>query len=323
MGGQLLQNITISGSYRKFSEEIGQALEAFRDLGVNVLSPRSATILSSIDGFVSLKGDLVQRINDLSEGNIANAIKLIENSHLQAIQQSDALWIVIPQGYCGIATAFEIGWALAHNVPVFYDARYLNEVKEPMIRAYANPTNGIDDLVYNFDSMPQVDPVVSRYFMRSILLSKTAQSNSGFNANVAVGPVIVDYSGKRYKSGQKRDILLVRTHKWNGRFSIVGGRLKKGEGLTSAFSRVVTEQTSLAGLLGADVCVFDEISDSGFYERGTSRIFVDKTVRVRHRRIRLDERAQEYLWIPPDAALEIDLEPNARRTIEIYNQSLN
>lgn len=321
MGGELLQNITISGSYRKFPEEIGQALEAFRDLGVTVLSPRSATIVSSIDGFVSLKDDLVQRINDLSESNITNAIKLIENSHLQAIQQSDALWIVIPQGYCGIATAFEIGWALAHNVPVFYDAKHSKDIKEPIIKAYAHPTKSIEYLVNNFYSMPQVDPVVSRYFMKSILLART--TDAGFNANVAVGPVIVDHS-KRYRSKQKRDILLVRTHKWNGRFSIVGGRIKRGEQLINAFQRIVTQQTDLDGSLGDDVCVFDEIQDSGFYERGTSRIFIDRVVKARNRKIRLDERAQEYLWIPPDIALqELDIEPNARRTIEIYNQSLN
>ncbi len=320
MGGELLQNVTISGSYRKFPEEIASALDAFRDLGVNVLSPKSATIVSSIDGFVSLKDDLVQRINDLSESNIAKVIKLIENSHLQAIQQSDALWIVIPQGYCGIATAFEIGWALAHNVPVFYDEKHSRDIKEPIIRAYAHPTKGIEQLVHDFDSMPQVNPVVSRYFMRS-LLSKT--TNNGFNADVAVGPVIVDHS-KRYRSRQKREVLLVRTHKWNGRFSIVGGRLTRGERLTTAFSRVVAQQTGLDIVLGNDVCAFDEMPDSGFYKRGTSRVFVDKVVIATSRDVRLDERAQEYLWIPPDVALkELDIEPNARRTIKIYNQSLN
>ncbi len=321
-GENVLRNVTISGSYRKFPEEIEKLIEAFKDFGVSVLSPHSATIIGSVDGFVSLVGDIVPRIDEVPDSCLVDAIRLVENSHLQAIQQSDALWLAAPDGYFGISTAFEAGWSLAHNIPVFYDRKYFGHVKEPIIMAYAIPTKGVEDLVHNFKSMPRVDPSVSRYFMKSFISTKISEKDSSrFNADVAVGPVIVDYSEKNYRSGQPRDILLVKTHKWGGRFSIVGGRMRRGEGIYDPFSRIVFEQTGLDCSIGDDICVFDEIRDSGYHEAGSSRIFVDKVVAVRSRSVKLDERAEEYAWATPYVALrDFDLEPNARKTIELYHR---
>ncbi len=320
-----IRTVTISGSYRKFPDEIAAALEHFQDLGVTILSPKSATILSSLAGFVSLKGDIIPRIDQVSQNDIVQSMRLIENSHLNAIQQSDALWLALPQGYCGAATAFEIGWALAHNIPIFYDSKYFSEVDEPIVRAYAYPTRGVTHLVHHFATMPRVPPQVRNYFMQAIIPARVVHDrfmqDTSHNAIVAVGPVIVDHSGKKYRRGQARDILLVRTHKWNGKFSIVGDRLQPRETLAAALLRSVTEQTGLEGIVQADICAFDELPNSGYYAQKTSRVFVDKTVHVRSRRARLDDRAESYLWIPPHAALrDLDLEPNARKTIELYHQ---
>lgn len=134
-----LYSVTLSGSFRKFPEQLARDLEHFRDLDVTVLSPQSAVILSSIDGFVTLQNDPLSSFASFSEDSIPLAMRFIENSHLRAIQQSDALWLVLPQGYCGPATAFEIGWALAHHVPVYYHQQHRIDVTEPLIRAYATP----------------------------------------------------------------------------------------------------------------------------------------------------------------------------------------
>lgn len=326
----MLSKVTISGSYRKFPEEVGQALEKFSDLGVKVLSPKSAIILSSVEGFVSLQGDPISRINQIAESNLTEAMRLVENGHLKEIQQSDALWLILQDGYCGLATAFEVGWALAHQVPVFYEEKYFSQVKEPILRSYSNPTASIEYLVANFSSYPKVDPVVAKYFLRSLIseqsqIEKITQPEfqQKFNANIAVGPVIVDESEKKYKSGQARDILVVKTHKWGNRYSIVGGKIKSGEKLSQAFSRIVKEQTGLDGIVGDDICCFDELPDSGYFKQGSARIFIDKTFSVNKRAVHLDYRAQEYLWIPPAVALqELDLEPNAQKTIEHYNTNL-
>ncbi len=316
-----MHTITISGSYRKFPEELASAIEAFRDLGVTVLSPHSATILSSLNDFVSLQGDIVERIDGAGESNIRKAMTLVENSHLKSIQRSDALWAIVPEGYCGVATAFEIGWALAHSVPVFYDTKYAARVREPVLQMYAVPINGIEYLVHHFESMPRVDPAVARQFVHA--LRTPIMNRETYKDDVAVGSVIVDYS-RKYRCGQERDILLVRTHKWGGKFSLVGDRLRPGEKLHAALVRTVSEQTKLEGVVRHDVCAFDELPDSGYYIPRAARIFVDKVVGVRSRRVVLDHRAQDHIWVPPSLALrDLDMEPNARQTVSLYEQMVH
>lgn len=310
-----MNSVVISGSYRKFPEELERDLETFRGLQVIVRSPQSATILSSVEGFVSLAGDLISRLNHVSENSLTNSIRLIEQNHLQAIQQSDALWLVLPSGYVGRATMMEMGYALAQGVPVFYDQKYQADVKEPMVKAFAVPTPGIEYLVAHFEAQPKVDPLVSRLFMG--LLVEKSRNATFYNATIAVGPVMADYSSKRYRVGQPRDVLLVRTHKWGGRWSIMGEQLQTGETLDAGLQRVVQEQAGMKGLVREDVCAFDEIPDAGYYRQGTHRIFVDKIVQVGSRKVQLDHRAEEYVWVPPAVAIrDYPLEPNARRTME-------
>jgi ADP-ribose pyrophosphatase YjhB (NUDIX family)/nucleoside 2-deoxyribosyltransferase len=323
MNYSYLERVTISGSYRKFPELVGSAIEQFRGLGVDVLSPKSSEILASVDGFVSLRGDLVQRIDQVPENSLTDAMRFIENSHLRAIQQSDALWLIIPGGYVGVSTAFEAGWALAHNIPVFYDRIYREDMKEPIIRAYACPTE-IERLVADFSSMPKVDPLVSRYFQQHLTQARlqdynphtennSRTLNSPLNATISVGPFIL-YVGER--SQPTPLMLVVDTYKWATGQSIVGGRMIPGETLDGALLRVVSEQTGLECSLGPAVGTFDEIPGSGYFISGTKRVFHDRTVVVHSLDVSLDRRARSFKWLPVDEAIPL-LEPNARRSAEI------
>ncbi len=303
-----LKTIALSGSYRKFPEELAKDLEHFHDLGVKVLSPHSATILSSVDDFVLLQDDPITSFLSHSDRKIPQAMRFIENGHLRAIQQSDALWLVLPQGYCGVSTSFEIGWALAHNVPVFYDGKYRPVVREPIIRSYATAVQSIDHLVSSFSVLPKVDPKVMRNFQQQIYAPQTV--TTPFNASVAVGPLLVN---------PKREILLVKTHKWGGRYSIPGERINPGERIETAVLRAVKEQTGLSGTVDQDLCTFDELPESGYFRSGTSRVFVDKVVLVNDKLISLDHRAESAVWVNPVTALrDLDIEPNARKTVEVY-----
>lgn len=129
---------------------------------------------------------------------------------------------------------------------------------------------------------------------------------------------------KRYENTKgRKEILLVKTHKWGGRYSIVGGRVRRNERLNDALAREVKEETGLKGYVGENICTFDQIKNSGYYLSGIQHIFVDKVVKVNSKKVRLNEEAQEYLWLPAEAALrELDIEPNARHTLDLYSKSL-
>jgi len=100
-------SIVISGSFRKYLPEIGQLIIEFQQLGIDVLSPQSAKTKNSSDEFVFL-------ISDLPKDP-----KVLEQRHLDAIEEADALYIYNPEGYIGLSTAMEMGWAHALCKPIY------------------------------------------------------------------------------------------------------------------------------------------------------------------------------------------------------------
>lgn len=131
---------------------------------------------------------------------------------------------------------------------------------------------------------------------------------------VATGGII------EYDAGRgEKEILLVQTHKWGGRYSIVGGKVRRHERLEDALLREVREETGLRGGIGEHLCTFDQIKNSGYYTSGVQHIFVDHVVRVTSKRVRLNDEAEEYVWMPARVALrDLPIEPNARHTVQLY-----
>lgn len=74
-----------------------------------LLSPVSLDFESFGDEFVRLKEE-----KDLE-------VKTIEESHLDAIRRCDAVWIRSVDGYVGLSTAMEIGFANALKKPIYSD----------------------------------------------------------------------------------------------------------------------------------------------------------------------------------------------------------
>lgn len=127
---------------------------------------------------------------------------------------------------------------------------------------------------------------------------------------------IIEYQGNR---GPEPEVLMVRTHKWHNRFSVVGGKVRRRERLHEALFREVHEETGLDAQIGKHICTFDQIKHSGYYDTSTHHLFVDYVVRVDRKKVILNEEAQEYVWLPARHALtELPLEPNARHTLQLY-----
>jgi ADP-ribose pyrophosphatase YjhB (NUDIX family) len=140
---------------------------------------------------------------------------------------------------------------------------------------------------------------------------------------IAVGAIIVDQSDKRYRKGQQRDVLMVQTHKWSDRFSVVGGKVRRNERLTDALARRINEDTGLTPYIQENICTFDEMSGGGYFIPDTHRVFADNVVTVPSRRVVLNQKAENFVWMPPSAALkDLDIEPNARKTLELYTGNL-
>jgi hypothetical protein len=98
---------TVSGSFRRAMEAVQAAVRELTDAGVLVLSPADPRVVDRFGDFVFVASDEVRRI------------RTVQGRHLAAIAASEFLWLVAPDGYVGQSAAMEIGFAAAHNVPVF------------------------------------------------------------------------------------------------------------------------------------------------------------------------------------------------------------
>lgn len=290
---------TISGSYRKYPESVDAAMRTFSSLGVQVLSPPSMQVVSSVDGFVSLQEDPIQRLDLAPHADLASLMRTVEQSHLQAIVQSDFLWLSVPEGYLGPSTAFELGWSLAHGVPVYALAEQIAMSTEPLLRMYARPVSSIATHVRHFDRRrASVDPTVGRYILHSLRMS------NALNSTVAVGAIVEDHS-RTYTVAP--DLFFLDDGKWGGAYTLVGGKRKLSENLRDGLVRV-TQSVGLRGFCEKHVCTFEEFVGAHYQER----IFVDYVFFSR-------ERVKKGVWMPGEVALrDLPLEPNAKETLCRY-----
>lgn len=97
---------TVSGSFNKHLDQIQKKILEFQQGGIEILSPKISRSISCEDNFVRLETD---------KGTPGE----IESKHLESISQSDFLYVVNPRGYIGKSVAFEIGYALSKNIPIY------------------------------------------------------------------------------------------------------------------------------------------------------------------------------------------------------------
>lgn len=126
---------TISGSFRKFYREVCEAYDIFEQNGISVLSPRKSSIINLDDDFVLLKTDSKELTR-----------RQIVDKHLEAIAQSDFLYIMNPNGYAGDSTKFELGYAHGRNKPIYS----LSPMENPVLGEYVSKILSPRDLVDYF-----------------------------------------------------------------------------------------------------------------------------------------------------------------------------
>lgn len=98
---------TLCGSFNRFGDLLSETIARFEDLGIRVLSPRSGEVESVHQNFAFLKGDA------------SRDKRLTEDAHLEAIRNSDFVWIINTDGHLGKSLAFEMGFAHSLGKRIF------------------------------------------------------------------------------------------------------------------------------------------------------------------------------------------------------------
>jgi ADP-ribose pyrophosphatase YjhB (NUDIX family) len=291
----------IHGSFSKHFSQIKQASELFRAAGIEVLAPKQGELVTSANGFALFEDE---------QGQDARLIELLYLQNLKHLGSNGFSYFVNPEGYIGKSASYELGIAQLTNTRCFF-SHGLVDHPAYVHRNAVWPAELLADYIATHDSLPR--PIVRRSERGIHQLWEDLM----VPGSVVAAGAIIEHQPRSTRP--EKEILLVKTHKWGNRYSIVGGKVRRNERLQDVLLREVKEETKLRGEVGAHICTFDQLADSGYYQLGVQHIFVDSVVRVKNKRVTLNDEAQDYLWALPSEALQhLDIEPNARTTIELY-----
>ena len=111
------------------------------------------------------------------------------------------------------------------------------------------------------------------------------------------------------------ELLLLKSHKWPGRYVVPGGHVELGERIEDAAIRESKEETGL-DVYDLEFINFQEfIYDPSFW-KPKHFIFFDYACRTDSTDVQLNDEAEEYTWVRLDEALGLPLDSYTRVSIE-------
>ena len=294
----------VHGSFGRHFNEIRSAMQTFKQAGIKVIAPESDEITAIKGSFLLLEDE---------ENLDPRFVELRYLHQLHKLGENGFSYFVNPGGYLGRSAAYELGIAQATNVPCYFS----HKPKDLPVYVPSSHIISPDDLV-EFISVNGCLPNATLSQSRT-QLHKLFQKLVNPGSVVATGGIITYQS----KPSSLPEVLLVKTHKWGHRYSMVGGKVRRGERLYDALRREVKEETGLKAEIGKHITTFDQLKNSGYYQDYIHHMFVDYEVKVESKKVRLNEEAQDYIWAPAEQALaELNIEPNAKHTLELYTASI-
>lgn len=119
----------------------------------------------------------------------------------------------------------------------------------------------------------------------------------------------------------KDEVLLLQSHKWPGAYVVPGGHVELGERLEETAIREAKEETGL-DIYDLEFILFQEfVYDPAFWKQ-RHFIFFDFAAKTDSTEVILNDEAQEYIWIEPEKALDLNLDSYTRKGLEAYLEKM-
>ena len=115
----------------------------------------------------------------------------------------------------------------------------------------------------------------------------------------------------------KGELLLLKSHKWPGRYVVPGGHVELGERIEQAVIREAKEETGLDVYDLRFLCWQEFVYDPSFWKQ-RHFLFFDYSCRVDSAEVTLNDEAEDFIWIKPEEALELPIDTYTRVSVLEY-----
>ncbi|MCX6033460.1 MAG: NUDIX domain-containing protein [Chloroflexi bacterium] len=113
------------------------------------------------------------------------------------------------------------------------------------------------------------------------------------------------------------ELLLLKSHKWPGRYVVPGGHVELGERIEQTVIREAREETGLDVRNLRFLCWQEFIHDPTFWKR-RHFLFFDYACQAESTEVRLNDEAEDHMWIEPEKALELPIDSYTRVSLLEY-----
>ena len=110
-------------------------------------------------------------------------------------------------------------------------------------------------------------------------------------------------------------LLLLKSHKWPGKYVVPGGHVELGERIEDAVVRETKEETGL-DVYELDFIVVQEFVYDPSFWKPRHFIFFDYACKTNSTEVRLNDESEEYDWVSLEEAIHLPLDSYTRVCIE-------